>query len=689
MTRLRREGPPPGVVAVNDSRRLDIQGLRAIAVLTVVAFHAGLPVPGGFVGVDVFFVISGFVITAMLRREWDQTGRIRFRRFYWRRFKRLTPGLALMVAVTTLIATLVLPPFETQEIAAKSAIGAILLAANWVIASSTGGYFDPPAETNPLLNTWSLSVEEQFYLAFPALLALGWWLVARRRGRMWPSIGLVATVTLVSLAFTLRGDAIGLFAPDSWLLGFYSPVTRAWEFGTGAFLALCVPWIRTRGRRLAWAFGFAGIALVATSLWTISGQTLFPSKWTLLPVVGTTLLLLAGIFPGNLVSRLLGTRPMVVLGDWSYSLYLWHWPLIVFAGVLWPGSEIALVAAAAVSFAPAAASYRWVEQPIRLLSIPHVRGGVGLVSAAVATPLVIAFALWFSTTNGFWSETIRNLQADVARGHLGAVAGCDQAVAQSERPREACWWNSNAGGAPIFLVGDSNADHFSEGIVAAGIRLDRPVNISTSNTCLFILAYARTEGGPWSPERCRKYTDKSLAWLASQAPGDVIVSQTGSYWSFAGTAVGPTVDSMTSDRTRKKLALTTGWVALARKIKAQGHRVHFVQEVPKHLASGFVDASACPTVSVLFDRCGFGTPRALIERNQGHVWEAQRAIGRRARANVIDAVEWFCPTDTCLTVKGGTYLYRDAGHISVAASEDLEGIFADALSASESSTSPR
>lgn len=138
-------------------RRLDIQGLRALAVLMVVAFHAGLNVPGAFVGVDVFFVISGFVITSMLQREWSLEGRINLKRFYWRRFKRLTPALACVVTATVVVAGIVLSPLGSQQQAAETGIGAILLLANVVLAYTTGGYFDAAAETNPLLNTWSLS----------------------------------------------------------------------------------------------------------------------------------------------------------------------------------------------------------------------------------------------------------------------------------------------------------------------------------------------------------------------------------------------------------------------------------------------------------------------------------------------------------------------------------------------------
>lgn len=159
----------------------------------VVAFHADLPVPGGFVGVDVFFVISGFVITAMLQREWQTSGRLRFGRFYLRRFQRLTPALAVMTAVTLCASAVLLSPLGPQEAAAQTAIGAMLFVANFVIVRNTGGYFQSEAELNPLLNTWSLSVEEQFYLVFPAILALAW-NAARSKGlfRLSPLNGLWA-----------------------------------------------------------------------------------------------------------------------------------------------------------------------------------------------------------------------------------------------------------------------------------------------------------------------------------------------------------------------------------------------------------------------------------------------------------------------------------------------------------------
>ena len=370
------------------NRRADIQGLRAIAVLMVVVFHAGAPVPGGFVGVDVFFVISGFVITAMLHRELASTGRIAYRQFYLKRFKRLTPALALMLSVTMLISALVLSPLGPQQTAAETALGAMLLVANFVIASTTGGYFDAPAESNPLLNTWSLSVEEQFYLVFPGLIGVGWYLARRSRGlKRFSTHLIIGGIGICSFTLAVAGS-YGLPIPGpSAIVGFYSPLTRAWEFAVGAMLALLLSRRPAYTPRLGSVVGVLGAALLILSLWLINDATPFPGTWTLLPVMGTALLLAAGTQAGAVTTRLLVSTPMVKVGDWSYSIYLWHWPFIVFAMYLWPQSDLAAPIAAAVSVLPALASYRWVETPIR--SLPRM----GWVSTTVLIAAVVAPAL--------------------------------------------------------------------------------------------------------------------------------------------------------------------------------------------------------------------------------------------------------------------------------------------------------
>ncbi len=411
----------------HDNRRPDIQGLRAIAVLVVIAFHAGLPVPGGFTGVDVFFVISGFVITAMLLREWLTTGRLQFGRFYLRRFKRLAPALALMVSVTMILSALILSPLEPQKNAAKAAIGAMVALANFVIARTTGGYFDGPAAVNPLLNTWSLSVEEQFYLVFPALLVLGW-LLARRRGLRTSPAVLVALVAVASFALAVYGSTAVESPGTEMLVGFYSPFTRAWEFAVGALLALALArWRAVIGRapHLLTASGLAGTVLLVLSCWLITETTPFPGVWTLLPVAGALLLLLAGSHPGSPTTRVLSMRPMVKVGDWSYSLYLWHWPFIVFAIVLWPENRLVPVLAALVSFAPALMSFRWLEQPVRRLGALGARRTTVLIAMVLIPPIALA-GIVSATAKYYWTpRIIADSLTAVHPGDLGQEARFD------------------------------------------------------------------------------------------------------------------------------------------------------------------------------------------------------------------------------------------------------------------------
>lgn len=402
-------------------RRNDVQGLRAIAVLAVIASHAGLALPGGFAGVDVFFVISGYVITAMLVREIATHGRIRYARFYIRRFKRLTPALALMLTVTMLVAAAVLGPLGIQEEIAQTGLGAVFLVANFVIAVAPGDY----TGTNPLIHTWSLSVEEQFYLFFPALLGIAWVGLHRakaRRGagadnagndgtgarRLRPRRAFVAVAAVGAVSFVwamIGSTGVGLPGPDVLVGGFYSPIGRAWEFAVGALIALApVPRMLSH-RTTATVVGIIGLVALAVSFLVVHNSTPWPGPVTLLPVLGTAAAIMAGSDPkgaANPVTRLLSMRPAVAVGDWSYSLYLWHWPVIVTVVTLWPHSTVAPLAGAFLCAVPALLSYRFVEEPIR-----HDSGIVGrkLAAAVVLTitpPILTAALLWAGDSQGWW-----------------------------------------------------------------------------------------------------------------------------------------------------------------------------------------------------------------------------------------------------------------------------------------------
>lgn len=376
-------------------RRADIQGLRAVAVLAVLANHAGLPLPGGFAGVDVFFVISGYVITEMLGREWSRTGTIDLPAFYRRRLLRLVPAAAGVLLFTAAIGPLLLLPFGRAQDTFATGLGASVFAANAVIAASATDYFGPPTVGNPLVHVWSLSVEEQFYAVFPALLLAALAAARRSAGRIARRralLGVVAAASAASLAT--------LWLPTSgpeWLVGYYTPVNRAWEFGAGALVALTAGRWRRLGRRTRLAMEVAGAALLVASLVGIQPWLRFPGPVTCLPVLAAALLLGSGVAGTGPVGWTLARRPLVRVGDLSYSLYLWHWPLIVVAGVLLPGGPVVGVAAALVSTLPAAWSYRVLERPYRGVRAPDRRVWRRLAPFIAGPALAMSLALALST----------------------------------------------------------------------------------------------------------------------------------------------------------------------------------------------------------------------------------------------------------------------------------------------------
>lgn len=676
---LVRQGQALPTQVQRGGRRLDIQGLRAVAVLMVVAFHAGLPVPGGFVGVDVFFVLSGFVITAMLQREWRDSGRINFTNFYMRRFKRLTPALALTVAVTMLVTMLVVSPVGPQQTAAKTAIGAMLLSSNVVIGITTGDYFGAAAETNPLLNMWSLSVEEQFYLGFPLLLALGWMLA--RRGSVAKAIPwiLVAFVAVASFGFALV-DATNLtFKGAGALLGFYSPLTRAWEFALGALLALAAPILARPTSRTSLIMALAGSAGLAASLWLIGAGTPFPGLWTLLPV-GATLLLLQAGHGSNAVTRALASSPMVRVGDWSYSIYLWHWPVIVFATSLWPDRSWVPLLAAGLSFFPALASYHWLEQPIRNGTFVGWRF-VRLLTFVVVPPLALAAVVYVAATQGYGSPVVREYLA-ASKQHVGNASGCHTGVPISERSVEKCQWNGSAEGAPIYLVGDSHGDQFSEAIVGAANMLGRPATVTTLNNCPFFGAAIEKVNDRNAIYRyCDSFYPATMQWLARQQPGVVVIATTDSPYGDSTVRLGLEGGATSLDPEAKLRSMVAGMTETVSALQMAGHRVVLVQDTPAFGGEHDYEPTECTLVEILGGACVEVLPFESVDVRQAPARAALREIAATTGATVLDVRDQFCSAEGCPSRSDEMILYRDRGHISVSASKSLADEFARAIEA--------
>ena len=360
-----------------DRFRGDIEGLRAVAVVLVVAFHAGVGVVGGgFVGVDVFFVLSGFLITGLLVDEIARTGSISIGDFYARRVRRLLP-LSTLVLAATAVATFVLVPPIDREGVAGDIVGAAVWGANWKFAAESTQYM-ADTDKSPVLHYWSLAVEEQFYVVWPLLLlllvgssglALRAWPVAFRR------ISLALAVVIGgSLALSwLQTDAAEPFA-------YFGLHTRAWELGIGAALALLRPMLPLMTRGAAQGAALLGATMVVGAAVAMDESTPFPGTAALVPVLGTALVVAAGArLPDGVVSRTLSRPVPRYVGRISYAWYLWHWPVLVLATARWgeatTGDDGAaasshapatvVVAAVALSFVLAAASHHAVEQPLR------------------------------------------------------------------------------------------------------------------------------------------------------------------------------------------------------------------------------------------------------------------------------------------------------------------------------------
>ncbi|MEO3691061.1 acyltransferase family protein [Roseateles paludis] len=643
--------------------RADVQGLRALAVALVVAFHAGVPLPGGFVGVDVFFVISGFVITGMLLREWRDIGHLDLRRFYVRRFFRLVPPLAVMIAITLIVSALLLSPSGTQQAVSGTAVGALLFSANIAIARLSGDYFATAANLNPLLHTWSLSVEEQFYILFPALLYA---LLRGMRGvRTGPLAAVLAGIGLLSLLLTVAPPATSGQPVLHWLAGFYSPFTRSWEFLVGALLALPLALWRQCSQRASTALGLVGLACLLVSVFQITESTRFPGWWTLLPTVGTALMLLAGCHANGWVTRWLSARSLALVGDWSYSIYLWHWPAIVFAKLLWPDSGVALGLAVLLACVVAVLSYYGVERPMRTAYQSRSSNVLQPILVMQAAPMLLAVGLATAAYTWFGNLELKRSMQTVSELPTGWGPGdCGARLPVERKQLERCRLLPSATGRPIYLVGDSNAMHFSDGLAAAAEKLNRPVITLTMGGCPFADATLVLSGKPEFSAECRVAFESHRQWLQRQPAGTVIVGMVSRYWSDESYQVLTAGLPAGSSRAAQ---MDAGVEHAVRAMQDAGHQVVLVQTIPHFVAADYpmVDGQ-CPGWRVITRRCAVASgrmPRTFADTYQAFSRHGLEAASTRTGAVLADFRDYFCPDTRCRTdAADGTPMYMADGY---------------------------
>jgi peptidoglycan/LPS O-acetylase OafA/YrhL len=423
-------------------------------VLLVVAFHAKVPgFSGGFVGVDVFFVLSGYLITALLVKEVERTGSIDLVQFYARRARRLLPASAIVLVTTLLVSRYVLAPVEMETVSRTARATAVYLSNVWFLRNAAD-YFGSAAETNPFLHTWSLAVEEQFYFVWPVLILLAM-KAQPTRHRL---VRILSSVTALSIA----GSVWLTYTNQPW--AFFMSPARAWEFGIGGLASVAsLPFSTTRPR-LIHAGGLVGVALILLSALLLNSSILFPGFAALVPVTGTVLALVGGSgSQDRILGRLLGSGILQVLGRLSYSWYLWHWPFLVWAAVISPDLSVFGRAVVAVgSLLAAAVAYRLVENPIRFQGWLVARPRFSVLVAVIMTLTSFGVAKQIGALSQSDAKSPRQrAYTEAARDYVWVLreGGACNLTGFFSVPRE-CVFGDSTASRTLVLTGDSHAAHW-------------------------------------------------------------------------------------------------------------------------------------------------------------------------------------------------------------------------------------
>ena len=624
--------------------RADVDGLRAIAVLAVLAFHA-FPdaLPGGFAGVDVFFVISGFLISGIIF-DALRAGRFSFVDFYWRRVRRIFPALVLVLAACLGLGWMLLLPHEYLQLGKHAVAGAGFLSN--IVLWREAGYFATAQELKPLLHLWSLGVEEQYYVVWPLLLAL---FAARPRAMPWMIAGLAAASFALNVWLT----------PRAATAAFYLPMTRFWELMAGSALAYLVHY-GSPDRRMADLKAAAGLALVAAGIALLSAERAFPGWWALLPVVGTALLIASG--PAAWINRrILSNAVLVYIGLISYPLYLWHWPLLAYARIAEGGEPPAALRLAllAMSFALAWLTYELVEKKIRFARLPSVkRLSVPALGTAMAAVGVLGVAVLQSRVlPRSASVPIVN---EISRASVDWNYKGDRAI-PGDSPRT------------VLFFGDSHMQHYwprIEKLLAQRAAPVRTIVFKTVGGCAPVPGIERLR------HKCSRFVDEGLA-LAMRAEVETVVIA-GSWAGFLSRGDYYRVGDLDA-RPLTFLTPETEWVmegfqaALARLVRA-GKRVVIVLSSPR--------GEALDPKSVI-ERDGMAVrvrgpltplPRSELAAITSRIDARLRAIAEAAGASVIDPTDWLCTPSQCPAAdEAGRPLYRDATHLRASAARERFG----------------
>lgn len=634
--------------------RPDIEGLRALAVTGVVAFHFGITgLSGGFVGVDVFFVISGYLITRHLQQEIASRGTVNLWQFYARRARRLLPASLFVILATLLAGYFILSPTE-QHLYSKGALFASAYAINlWLIRWSFD-YFATDVANNPFLHFWSLSVEEQFYLFWPAVLIFFAWLRPGKHG----------VFLLMALAGAVSFALCWWFTTVSQPWAFYFSPLRAWEFAFGGLASMAISENWAKRSRYSPALGWLGVALIVATYLTISEEDPFPGLIALAPVAGTAMVLLSGAHQGLKGPKVvLALEPFQWIGKLSYSLYLWHWPVIVYALILKPDLTAAdRLLCLALTVVLSMFSYHFIENPVRRNSWLMASSGRSLGFAALLTAMGVTLAYGSANLATRNVDPRQRLILESAEQKTAAREVDPECVARLETVEpNACELGVAGSDRTIVLFGDSHADHWSTPL--AKIARDRGWRLVTflKGAC----PVAKVPVWSWALKRkfeeCESWRNNAIAEIASLKPDLVVISQFSQHY----------VRNRVEDDYYRPVDVET-WVEGVRysveALSGSGTQVALLHDTPLHKA--YLDKCVARALWQGRDSSVCDTPR--IDAIDDSVHEAEmKIVSGIKNARYVDITGMLCNDTVCPAMIDGRLAFRDRQHLATPFAETL------------------
>jgi peptidoglycan/LPS O-acetylase OafA/YrhL len=667
-------------------KRKEIQALRALAIALVFLYHLWPnKLTGGFVGVDVFFVISGFLITSHLIAAATSAGGLKLSTFYVRRIRRLLPA-SLLVLISVIAVTIVAAPQTLWQSTFANTFSSAFYYQNWALAAGSVDYLGASNDTNPVQHFWSLSVEEQFYLVWP-LLILGSVGLARR---IRSDRGLDRSFIFATLCIVWVGSFVVsvLWTSSDQAFAYFATPTRAWEFAAGGLLAFLPAAIAQSRPRWSALFSWVGLAAIVYAAVTYTGDTLFPGWTAAVPVLGTCLIIAAGSPSSRLSpSGVYSIRPVQWVGDISYSVYLVHWPLIVLLPVvidrnLTLNDKLVVVV---VALALGWCSKRFVEDRfVTSSAVDRISGRarttrtlIGAVSAmaliaAVSVPMSVYSNAQVANAQSELQHALSDLPACFGAQSI-ADADCSPRVegvvpspliARTDVAQQDCQQSASTaevleckfgldGGTPVALVGDSHTTQWLPVIEALAVKHGWSITTYLRSGC------SLGAGGPTgisSAGKCNQWGENVLERMSSSDFKYVFVSSR-NYW------VGSTSSVEARDRATQ---LSAAWIEL----EQSGAQIVAIRDTPQPVLADMSDPATCVLDDMTGKTCDFAESAAV-----GQVDPLELATEIAGEAVMIDMTPYFCVSGRCPAVIGGVLVYRDANHMTATFSRTLAPFF--------------